>query len=483
MPASITPYQPQLPEQPSWYIATNASHRRILVIKDVVDVDHTPELSFEDFDAIFVNVIDGVMDRNKLAIRLASPLKSEKCRFKPCFVTQRLAGWLGQLEDIVDGYATSPTDTTMARTIEDIYANLRRLNFLLGTDPVATHADEVVRLCRYSISRGHYTFTSEPAPGLSSGYMSLLYHTVWLSGQQPIQSEERRYFHAQLLKLGYIRRTRFVEKMHVCPTCANNHLLFFECCPKCASSDIVEEPVIHHFRCANVSPEHTYMSDGELRCPKCKHLLRHIGVDYDKPSSVYTCHQCDHTFMYPDMRVLCTEDRRTWRPDELRVVDVEEYEFTPEGIRAFANNDITHTLSHVGFYGYSSMSDFIDYIRMHSDPDAEQDHMLIVCRFYMFDPAIDRITADDAMPPVVKSMRRFINYKQATWGNNYYFMRRAGEGEVAKVMAEMEFEIKAQLVDYKDASPGFHFELIETYIFHPGEDVEHFIRRIEEERT
>ena len=122
-------------------IVTNRNQRRILVINDVVNVDHTPEIHFEDFDAIFINVIDSIMDRVMLAIRLASPLQSEKCRFKPCYVTRRLTGWLGKAQVIIDGYATSPDDNSMARGIEDIYANMRRQNFLLGTDPVVTHAE------------------------------------------------------------------------------------------------------------------------------------------------------------------------------------------------------------------------------------------------------------------------------------------------------------------------------------------------------
>ena len=71
-------------EGPKYRIITNANRRKILEIIDVVEVDHTPELSFEDFDAIFINVMSPLMDRNMLAIRLASPLLSEKCRFKPC---------------------------------------------------------------------------------------------------------------------------------------------------------------------------------------------------------------------------------------------------------------------------------------------------------------------------------------------------------------------------------------------------------------
>lgn len=463
-------------------IITDAKRHRILVINDVVDVDRTPELSFEDFDAIFINVITNLMDRNMLAIRLASPLLSEKCRFKPCYVTRRLIGWLGKAEVIVDGYATLPTDNNVTQGIEDIYANMRRIKFLLGTEPVITHAEEIFRLCRYAISRGHFTFSSEPTPGLSLGYMSLYYYTLWSESQENLQMEERHFFHAQLLKLGYIRRTRFIDKIHVCPACHRSHLLFFESCPKCGSSDIREEPVLHHFRCANVSPESTYAWDGELRCPKCKHFLRHIGVDYDKPSSIYTCKQCDETFMYPDMRVQCTTDRKTWMPDDLKPVDVEEYEFTPEGIKAFANYDIRYTLSQVGFYGYSSMRDFLDYLRLFSQPAAGHTDLFIVARFYVFDPAMDNIVSQEIIPPVVQAMSHFFNYKNALWGNSYYFLCRTVEGEVAQRQNLMEYELKAEFDDYQHMHKGFQFELIDTYIYHPGEDVEQFIRRLEEER-
>ena len=466
-----------------YHIVTNANQRRILVVNEPVNVDAEPRLQFEDFDAIFINVIDSVMDRNMLAIRLASPLLSEKCRFKPCFVTRRLEGWLGKAGVIVDGYATTPLDTSMARETEEIYGNMRRQNFLLGTPPVVTHAQEVIRLCRYAISRGRYTFSSEPTPGLAEGYMALYYCTLWFAGQETVQAEERAEFHSQLLRLGYIRPTRFIEKIHVCPVCNNSNLLFFESCPHCGSSDITEEPVLHHFRCANVSPEHTYRRDGELVCPKCDRVLRHIGVDYDRPSSVYTCGQCGETFMYPSMRVLCTHTRRQWRPEELLPVDVGEYEFTPEGIAAFASNAVERTLSLTAFYGYSSMADFIDYLRRFTDPAHLSGSMVIVGRYRITDTAAAPSATAEPVPPIVRAFQRFFNYKQAMQGDSYYFLRRVADGEVAKAAADMEFEIGEQLRDYAAVHRGLSYEHTDTYIYHSGEDVERFIRRLEEDRT
>ncbi len=464
-------------------IVTNNHKRRILVIHDLVDVDAEGELMFEDFDAIFINIISGSRAQNMLTIRLASPLISEKCRFKPCFVTERLKGWLGDADVIVDGYAVDPTDQRMGEGIEEVYNNMRRMNFLLGTEPVRTRAEEFFRLCRYAISRGHYSFNNLSVTGLNTGYMSLYYYTLWSpNGRDLKQAEERLFFHTEMLKMGYVRKTRFLEKVHFCPNCGRSHLLYFECCPKCRSSHIGEEPVLHHFRCANVAPESAYAWDGELRCPKCHHMLHHIGVDYDRPASVYTCRQCGENFMYPDMRVLCTNCKTTLRTNELRDQDVEEYEFTPEGIRAFASNDVLFTISQVGFMGYSSMRDFLDYIRMFAGADKPIDDMIIVVRFFVFDPSQDEAEEWSAIPPIARAMSRFSIYKNSLWGNNYYFMITAEEGSIAQVQTKMEFELSAEMRDYGMMHDGFQFEQVNTYFFHYGEDAETFIKKLSEGR-
>ena len=211
-------------------------------------------------------------------------------------------------------------------------------------------------------------------------------------------------------------------------------------------------------------------------------MLRHIGVDYGKPSSVYTCGVCGDSFMYPDMSVLCASCRQTHSTDGLMPIDVEEYEFTPEGIRAFANNDVRLTVSQVGFYGYSSMRDFLDYLRMASRTGQGQQEVFVIARFYVFDPMSDEMLSQDVVPPIVRAMTRFYNYKSALWGNNYYFLCRVAEGEIAVRRGQMEYELKEELDDYRELHDGFQFELVDTYIYTPGDDVEQFIRRIEDER-
>ena len=95
---------------------------------------------------------------------------------------------------------------------------------------------------------------------------------------------------------------------------------------------------------------------------------------------------------------------------------------------------------------------------------------------------MDDMLVRDAVPPIVQAMSRFFNYKNALWGNNYYFLCRVQSGEIAARQGQMEYELKAELEDYRKLHTGFQFELVDTYIYTPGDDVEQFIRRIEEER-
>lgn len=100
-------------------------------------------------------------------------------------------------------------------------------------------------------------------------------------------------------------RPRFVDRLHLCSNCYSGFINFRETCPKCNSADLVTENLIHHFVCAYVGPEHDFHSGDYLVCPKCNRMLRHIGVDYDKPSIIYNCRNCSHIFQEPVMEAFC----------------------------------------------------------------------------------------------------------------------------------------------------------------------------------
>jgi len=99
---------------------------------------------------------------------------------------------------------------------------------------------------------------------------------------------------------------RFVTKRHACMNCRSGFLNFAEICPDCGSENLDVDQLIHHFRCAYTGPKWEFEQDDEpLACPKCDRTLRQIGTDYDKPSLVYSCNECQHQFQNPDIRTDC----------------------------------------------------------------------------------------------------------------------------------------------------------------------------------
>jgi hypothetical protein len=96
----------------------------------------------------------------------------------------------------------------------------------------------------------------------------------------------------QLVDLGLMGR-RFFDKPTICPHCDSARLSARELCVSCRSRNLVEQPILHHMRCAYQGPESDFRRNGsDLRCPKCRSRLEHFGVDYDRPGGMHVCADC-----------------------------------------------------------------------------------------------------------------------------------------------------------------------------------------------
>ena len=124
------------------------------------------------------------------------------------------------------------------------------------------------------------------------------------------------------------------DKVQLCNDCRDSYLVYKETCPKCKSIDISAHDIIHHFTCAHVAPQEEFMNkdDDQLQCPKCDKHLRHIGIDYDKPSSVYNCGTCDHHFQVSEVLAECHSCNHVNGLEELIEVTIYDYELTMKGI-------------------------------------------------------------------------------------------------------------------------------------------------------
>ena len=147
-------------------------------------------------------------------------------------------------------------------------------------------------------------------------------------------STEHRVLHVIKLaeRKGWLNGT-VLEKIHLCPDCGSNHQTLRATCKKCGSVDLLEEDLVHHFPCAFIGPIKDFRTpDGNgLHCPKCDKSLRHIGNDYDKPSSIYNCNACHHTFQQSDFKSLCVDCGADNDIHALEEWDIKRLQISPKG--------------------------------------------------------------------------------------------------------------------------------------------------------
>jgi len=118
------------------------------------------------------------------------------------------------------------------------------------------------------------------------------------------------------------------DKVNICYECQGSFLNFSECCSKCNSLDLKTEELIHHFRCAYVGPQSDFANDEKLICPKCDQQLKHIGIDYDKPSEIHTCKSCNHTSQETKMKAKCVDCCKENELDQLISIEINTYKPT-----------------------------------------------------------------------------------------------------------------------------------------------------------
>lgn len=121
------------------------------------------------------------------------------------------------------------------------------------------------------------------------------------------------------------------DRIHTCNSCHGNYINFREVCPKCQTVDIESKDLVHHFKCAHVDVIDKFKEGEELVCPKCDNKLRHIGIDYDKPSTMHECRCCHHQFQESDMIAFCIDCGKEEDTSNLLENEICTYALTERG--------------------------------------------------------------------------------------------------------------------------------------------------------
>lgn len=134
----------------------------------------------------------------------------------------------------------------------------------------------------------------------------------------------------------------FFDRVHVCSRCPSSRLNVREECPSCSSSNLKEESLIHHYRCANLARESLFMQGRELICPKCRKELRHYAVDYDRPGLTFLCRSCGNSASEPNVGFVCMDCGGHTSGEAAELRSWYHYELTPAGVAAVESGFLPH---------------------------------------------------------------------------------------------------------------------------------------------
>ena len=455
-------------ENNRYNIVTNKNGRRILVVNRLVEIDKEESISEDSFDAVYINIAHRAYEENRLIVRWLSPIRTHKNYMKPLFATTSLEEYMDFVAFLIDGFCSTPFDDKFADFIEMVYENFNKFNIVreLNTK-VNSSAKNFANMIKFDMSRGRTTFTNMAIRGYAKGYSAVFLE--WYDYRETLLHEERLKFNVKLTELGFAEKVKLLDRVHTCPECGDSHLLFVECCPKCDSSNIHQESVIHHFRCANISPESTYEWDGQLRCPKCKKMLRHIGVDYDRPASVYNCQDCGNSFMTSKMRVVCTNCGTHTTPDKLIPVDINEYRLTREGLEAFASDTaLLQIESKDIFSGYCTFDEFKNTILSFAKMSSYKDQLLLILRYeYIYNGDAENWRLLDIMRAILSKV---VTFKVTSRDNEFLLLSIINKANAEKEILHIHELVDQLFQEYTTRDNHFSARLLKRYVFDGEQD-------------
>jgi diguanylate cyclase (GGDEF)-like protein len=86
--------------------------------------------------------------------------------------------------------------------------------------------------------------------------------------------------------------------------------------------------MIHHFSCGHVDSLDSFRQGTDLVCPKCDQTLRHIGIDYEKPSDYFKCESCRAIVPDPAVELECLVCGLICKPEDTVEKNIYSYEFS-----------------------------------------------------------------------------------------------------------------------------------------------------------
>jgi len=214
-----------------------------------------------------------------------------------------------------------------AETLDAMLVAFSQIHQRAGWDMNQNHSSLDLTILRLSHGRAQ-PLEARRSPRTASTLLYPLLH-----GRAGIDDMQLRPALERLASLDLLER-RFAARLLTCPACSGARMAAFEACTACGSANLMEEPILHHYRCGFQDGESRFLHGLDLICPKCNQELRHFGVDYGRPGSMLRCRACQQVMNEPQPSFHCLDCQTVSRGDEVPPVDCFHYRLTERGIAA-----------------------------------------------------------------------------------------------------------------------------------------------------
>lgn len=288
------------------------------------------QLRQESIGSVELFLLNGAAEVSYLeaACRAIRQQVNPECYLRPIVLVNCPSNLAGHLERIVDRTVSAGNLAGFGmQQVKDLAQQINRRIAELPAYQQKTDIQLSLKILRYLFTR-----QKELVPYRSSLTLHGLHYPdieIFLG-----HNDESLFNILDLLEDQKLCSSSFFEKVHLCNQCHSSYINFLESCPHCSSADLRLDSLIHHFPCAYVAPEEDFRQHDRLVCPKCAQILRNLGVDFDKPSSVYQCNQCLHTTQEPEVTTICFHCGAQSAPEDLHLRVVKIYALTALGVNA-----------------------------------------------------------------------------------------------------------------------------------------------------
>jgi hypothetical protein len=327
---------------------------------------------------------------------------------KPIFFLQPSIDSGNYINSLIDGsiFNLNQLESIVPR-VEDI---LTKNQSIKSFEPNSYESILVMKLLTFAYTRSRKTI--EPIPYTFSG---INYAYPGISCNFEHVEEHKVFEMLELAEREGLLKGEFYDKTHYCNQCNHGALNYRSVCPKCSSSNSETQDIIHHFPCGNVGPMSDYKNelDDLLTCPKCDKTLRHIGVDYDKPSILHYCKKCSHRFQDFDVKAKCLHCEFDNTLDSLIEKEVKSYVITNKGENAavFGYNVINREVEDIN--GSVNYDFFTTMIKLEIERMKVTNHDGNIAAIYIHNAAelLSKVGKDRRsvlLTEIVSQIRRFI---------------------------------------------------------------------------